>query len=118
MEKETFAIFTCLMKWEHHLRDVKFTLMTDHKNITLLNKHPSQKVMRWKLAIQEYDFDIIHIPGKDNIVADGLSRFCSFPHDTEEEVIANMNFSYLNVLQRELLGEFKNEIRHDNSMEE
>jgi hypothetical protein len=32
------------------------------------------KVMRWKMTIQEFDCDIEHIPGVDNIVADGLSR--------------------------------------------
>jgi hypothetical protein len=27
-----------------------------------------------KLAIQEYDIDVYHIPGPDNIAADALSR--------------------------------------------
>ena len=30
-EKEAFAIFYALRKWEHHLRDVKFTLFTDQR---------------------------------------------------------------------------------------
>jgi len=30
--------------------------------------------MRWKLAIQEFDFQIRHIPGEENEVADALSR--------------------------------------------
>ena len=34
-------------------------------------------IIRWKIAIQEYDFMIEHIPGKDNIVADGFSRLVS-----------------------------------------
>jgi len=34
----------------------------------------TEMVIRWKIAVQEYDFDIEHIPGVDNIVADGLSR--------------------------------------------
>ena len=66
------------MKWEHHLRDVHFTLQTDHKNLTCLNTEIKQKVQRWKFIVQEYDFDVEHIAGKDNIVADGLSRFCEF----------------------------------------
>ncbi|KAJ9076208.1 hypothetical protein DSO57_1039655 [Entomophthora muscae] len=33
--------------------------------------------MRWLLELMEYDFEIVHIPGKLNSVADGLSRqFC------------------------------------------
>ena len=34
------------------------------------------KVQRWMLALQAFDYDIEHIKGIDNIVADGLSRFC------------------------------------------
>ena len=45
-EKEAYAIFYALKKWEHHLRDVKFTLYTDHKNLTFLNKDPSPKIQR------------------------------------------------------------------------
>jgi hypothetical protein len=55
-EKEAYAIFYALRKWEHHLQGIKFTLFTDHKNLTYLNKDPSPKVMRWKVAVQEYDF--------------------------------------------------------------
>jgi hypothetical protein len=33
-------------------------------------------VRRWKLAIQEYNFDIEHIPGEENIAADAFSRLC------------------------------------------
>ena len=45
-EKEAFAIFYALRKWEHHLQGSKFTLFTDHKNLTYLKKDPSPKVMR------------------------------------------------------------------------
>ena len=41
--------------------------------------------MRWKLAIPEFMFDIEHIPGNTNVVADGFSRFCLFPTNDEEE---------------------------------
>jgi len=76
IEKEAFAIFYALQKWEEYLRDIKFTLQTDHKNLTYVNAEPKAKVQRWKLAIQSFDFWLEHIPGKDNIVADGMSRFC------------------------------------------
>ena len=56
------------------LRDIKFTLKTDHKNLIYINDTATPMIIRWKLAIQEFDFKIEHIPGKDNIVADGFSR--------------------------------------------
>jgi len=73
-EKEAYAIFYALKKLEHLLRDVHFTLKTDHKNLTFLHKTHTGKVERWKMAIQEYDFDMEFIPGQYNIVADILSR--------------------------------------------
>ena len=84
-EKEGFAIYFALKKLNHLLRDIHFTLQTDHKNLIYINDTASPKVVRWKLAIQEYDFDIEHIAGKNNPVADGLSRFCQFPTREEEE---------------------------------
>lgn len=75
-EKESYAIFLALKKWDHLLKNIKFRLRTDHKNLTYLNFAGSAKVYRWKLAVQAFDFDIEHVPGKDNIVADVLSRLC------------------------------------------
>ena len=36
-------------------------------------------VVRWKLALMQYDFDIEHISGVKNIVADNLSRLVKIP---------------------------------------
>ena len=76
IEKESYAIFYALQKLSHLLRDVHFTLKTDHKNITFVNTDHRQKVKRWKIAIQGFDFDIEHVAGRDNPIADGFSRLC------------------------------------------
>jgi hypothetical protein len=47
-------------------------------------------VVRWKLYLQEYTFDIQFIKGLDNIVADNFSRLCILSEDnstTEEEML-------------------------------
>lgn len=75
-EKEAYAIFYTLRKLDYLLRDVKFLLQTDHQNLVYVNNEASPKVKRWKLALQEYNFDIEHIPGKENIIADAFSRLC------------------------------------------
>lgn len=37
-------------------------------------KDPSSKLMRMRLDLDEYDFEIEHIRGKENVIADALSR--------------------------------------------
>ncbi len=77
-EKEAYAIFYALQKLEYLLRDVYFVIRTDHKNLTYINQEGSPIQVRrcWKLAIQEYNFDIEYIPGEENSVADAFSRLC------------------------------------------
>ena len=85
IEKECFAIFRMLTKHEYLLSDVPFRLKTDHKNLAInyLNTGGSQKVKRWKMAIQPFNFFTDWIDGESNIVADKLSRLCVL-WDTEE----------------------------------
>jgi hypothetical protein len=77
-QKEGFAIFYALDKFDYLLRDRKFTLRTDHANLTRLRESYStnKKVQRWLTCFQHYDIDFEYIKGSHNIVADGLSRHC------------------------------------------
>ena len=77
--KEGFAIFYALKKWEYLLRDRKFTILTDHENLTRLRvDHDSNKmVKRWFMAFQEFDImNWKHVKGVDNKVPDDFSRMC------------------------------------------
>jgi len=94
-EKEGYAIFYSLMKLEHLLRDIHFVLRTDHKNLTFINTDFREKVKRWKLAIQHFDFDLEYIKGEANIEADGFSRLCPMPSDPD-------SIEYLNLLTERL----------------
>jgi hypothetical protein len=104
IEKEAYAIFYALTKWEHYLRDIRFILKTDHLNLTYINNEPKQKVQRWKLAIQQYDFGIEYIPGPENIVADGFSRFCPYePEEEDQEFSLNALIARLDDEQEDIL---------------
>ena len=97
-EQECFAIHQALKKFEYLLRDVKFTIRTDHRNLLFLNNDASSKVLHWKWDIQQFNFDVQHIPGRDNIVADLYSRLCTIQSDrtTQEqqtEVLASIETS-------------------------
>ena len=81
IEKECYAIFCAMREFEGIVRDTKFRLRTDHRNLIFINKELRSKVQRWKLAIQHFNFDIEHIDGESNFVADILSRQCPLPNE-------------------------------------
>ena len=80
-QQEGFAIFYAMKKWRHLLLDRKFTLMTDHANLMYLKSTSDPKVLRWMVSIQEYDFEVEHIKGVDNKVADAFSSLCGLRPD-------------------------------------
>ena len=85
IQQEGYAIYYAITQWDYLLRDRKFTLRTDHDNLTMLKVDSNVKVQRWMLALQAYDYEIEHIKGVNNIVADGLSRFCPDERTTLEK---------------------------------
>jgi hypothetical protein len=52
---------------------VKWTGYTDHKNLTY-KVFNTQRVMRWRLLIEEYGPTLQYVKGVNNVVADALSR--------------------------------------------
>ena len=80
IEKEALAIVYAVKYFRPYLYGKPFTLITDHRPLKWLieHQHTSPRLTRWGLLLQEYDITIIHTPGKDNKVADALSRMpCS-----------------------------------------
>jgi hypothetical protein len=51
VEKEAFAIFYTVTKYDFLLKDVKFTIETDHKSLTYLKTAQPAKVRRWQLGL-------------------------------------------------------------------
>ncbi len=73
-DQEAFAVFNCIQAWSHFLLGHPFTIETDHRNLTFIMKSSEGRVYRWRIYLQQYDYSVLHIPGVDNVVADGLSR--------------------------------------------
>lgn len=86
-----FAITSAVGKWRHYLLGSHFIIKTDHKSLkNLLTQSiqtPEQQIFLCKRL--GFDFSIIYKPGKENVVADALSR--SFEEDKEEEIIFTSN---------------------------
>ena len=51
-------------------------VFSDHNPLIFIHmmKNKNQRLLRWSLLLQEYNLDIRHIKGKDEIISDALSR--------------------------------------------
>lgn len=76
IEKELLAIHFALQTLRPYLYGTQFTVYSDHKPLIYLYKlkSPSSKLTRIRLDLEEFSFDVVHISGKSNVVADALSR--------------------------------------------
>ena len=86
VEKEMYAIFYTFKKLEYLLRDKHFILRTDSQILSRMNTDHKEKVKRWKIAIQYYNFDVQHIKGTYNVEADALSRLVPTPEKSANEI--------------------------------
>lgn len=75
-EKECVAVLFAVEKLRPYLEATHFVVVTDHYSLKWLNsiKDPVGRIARWAIRLQQYDFEIVHRKGKDNIVPDALSR--------------------------------------------
>jgi hypothetical protein len=86
VEKECLAIVWACKHFRPYLLGRKFQILTDHRELTwIFNvKDPSSRLLRWKLLLEEYDYEIKYKPGKQNMNADSLSRYPVLAIEAEE----------------------------------
>jgi len=75
-EKEFLAVIHAVNKFRHYITRYPVILYTDHSAIKYLANKPitNGKITRWLILLQEFDIMIKDRPGKENPVADFLSR--------------------------------------------
>lgn len=83
LEKEALSIIYCLKKFSKFLLGRKFVIFTDHQPLTsLFNPRKglsitaASRLQRWSIILSAYRYEIKYLKGKDNVVADALSRLC------------------------------------------
>ena len=78
VEKEALGLILSLQHYDVYLANTQepVTVYTDHNPLTFIHrmKGTNQRVLRWSLLIQQYNLQITHIKGTNNVVADALSR--------------------------------------------
>ena len=80
VEKEATAIIEAVRRWSHLLIRQHFTLVTDQRSVAFMldsrkkTKVKNNKILCWRLELASFAYTIRYRPGKQNIVADALTR--------------------------------------------
>ena len=80
IEKEATAIVGAIKKWSHFLQGRRFHLITDQKSVSFMFDHrrhskiKNNKILRWRLELAQYDYNIIDRVGKYNCIPGTLLR--------------------------------------------
>ena len=83
--KEAYAIVLSLEHWRKYILPFKTIIYSDHMNHKYLfdnskikdSNHSSSKLWRWAARTQDFDFEVRHVSGSNN----GLADFISRPHE-------------------------------------
>ena len=75
-DKELYALVRALKTWQHYLWPKEFVIHTDHESLKhLKGQHKlNKRHARWVEFIETFPYVIRYKQGKENIVADALSR--------------------------------------------
>ncbi|KAA0026079.1 Transposon Ty3-I Gag-Pol polyprotein [Cucumis melo var. makuwa] len=89
-KQEMYALIRALKQWEHYLLSKEFLLLTDHFSLKYLQAQKSINKMhaRWISFLRRFDFIIKHKSGKENKVANALSRKHSLLSTLSSKLIA------------------------------
>nr|CAH7733080.1 unnamed protein product [Callosobruchus chinensis] len=109
IEKELLAIVYGVQYFRPYLFGRKFKIITDHKPLQWLFsiKDPHSKLMRWRLKLEQYDYEIVYKKGSLNKNADFLSRIEVNVHDTERQNAPSALLEYMENFNKNLEQECK-----------
>ena len=101
---ELATIVYALKMWRHYLMGRRFELRIDHCGMKYLFDQPTlnARQARWLEFLCEFDFEIKHIKGKENKVADALSM-----------KMQEMHVASLSIFQSELRQRIVNHVTGD-----
>ncbi|KAM0734141.1 Retrovirus-related Pol polyprotein from transposon 17.6 [Formica fusca] len=96
-EKELLAIVWAVKYYRPYLYGTKFKIITDHNPLVWLFNvaNLGSRLIRWRLKLEEYDYEIVHRFGKTNTNADALSRnvVLNLKEEKEENYNERRNYS-------------------------
>ena len=88
IEQEAYGIFYAVKTLAYYLIGKEFVIETDHNNLLWMEASEVPKIVRWRIFLQSYNFKLLHISGKLNVIADWFSR--TFPSDEKEQILSSI----------------------------
>ena len=105
LDKEALAIMFGVQRFRTYLYGRKFIIRTDHKPLerilgpkTAIPTLAAQRLQRWAIMLSAFDYELKFIAGKDNVVADALSRLPLPETETGDDALYNIAVHHLNNL--------------------
>ena len=96
-ERELLAIVETLKEFKNILLGQRIRVYTDHKNLTYKTFN-TERVIRWRMVIEDFAPELVYIQGEKNIVADGMSRLDSTASPTVKQIQIKELFAIANSL--------------------
>jgi len=110
-ELELLAIVCGCKKFRNYIVGHPTKVLTDHKALIFLNQCQllNPRLTRWAITLQEFNLEILHIPGKENIGADMLTRYPQSEKDEGGRNVTNITINklLLHEYSRTLTNQFK-----------
>ena len=75
-DKELYALVRTLETWQHYLWPKEFVIHSDHESLKHIRSQAklNRRHAKWVEFIESFPYVIKHKKGKDNVIADALSR--------------------------------------------
>ena len=75
IEKEALALVLSARNFSVYFGSQPVTVYTDHSPLQFIQRmaNYNNKLLRWAIELQQYNFHIVHRPGKQNLIPDILS---------------------------------------------
>jgi len=76
VEKEAYGLLMASRAFSVYFGSSRVIVFTDHSPLQFLNRmsNHNQKLLRWNLELQQYNIEIKHCAGRENVLPDLLSR--------------------------------------------
>ena len=103
-EREMLAGVYAMKTWRHYLESqLPFEWRTDHAGLRYLETQPNlnRRQARWMETLQTFQFTVVYTPGKDNPVADALSRRADY---MDEPQVTTQRSEELNAVSTATIG--------------